>query len=61
VIQKPIPLAFPVVLSVKSIEQAREFYERVMGYQLERPDSSGYRLCKLELDRVSIELIEPPA
>ncbi len=51
-----------IAIAVKNIEQARQFYERVMGgrfmYELERPDK-GYRLCKLELYRVAIELIEP--
>ena len=51
-----------IAIAVKDIEQARQFYERVMGgrfmYELERPDQ-GYRLCKLELYRVAIELIEP--
>jgi len=40
-----------IAIAARSIEQAREFYERVMGgrfmYERERPDK-GYRLCKIE-------------
>lgn len=51
-----------VAIAVKSVATAREFYEGVLGgrfmYELERPDK-GYRLCKIELYRIAIELLEP--
>ncbi len=51
-----------IAVAVRSLAKAREFYEGVLGgrfmYELERPDK-GYRLCKIELYRVAIELLEP--
>jgi methylmalonyl-CoA/ethylmalonyl-CoA epimerase len=51
-----------IAIAVRSLATAREFYERVLGghfmYELEHPDK-GYRLCKIELYRVAIELLEP--
>ncbi|MGH7933957.1 MAG: VOC family protein [Candidatus Binataceae bacterium] len=51
-----------IAIAVRSVEEARKFYEKVLGgrfmYELELPDK-GYRLCKVELYRLSIELLEP--
>lgn len=51
-----------IAVAVRSIAEARTFYENVLGgrfmYELEKPED-GYRLCKIELYRVAIELLEP--
>lgn len=51
-----------IAIVVHSIDDARKFYEEVLGgrfmYELERP-GKGYRLCKIELHRVAFELLEP--
>ncbi|MGH8011306.1 MAG: VOC family protein [Candidatus Binataceae bacterium] len=51
-----------IAIVVRDLKQARKFYEDVLGgrfmYELEQP-GKGYRLCKVELYRVSIELLEP--
>jgi methylmalonyl-CoA/ethylmalonyl-CoA epimerase len=51
-----------IAIVVRDLQRARKFYEGVLGgrfmYELERPEK-GYRLCKIELYRLSIELLEP--
>ena len=51
-----------IAIVVHSIDDARKSYEEVLGgrfmYELERP-GKGYRLCKIELQRVAFELLEP--
>lgn len=58
----PLGVLDHIAVAVRSIESARRFYEDVLGgrfmYELERPEK-GYRLCKIELCRVAIELLEP--
>jgi methylmalonyl-CoA/ethylmalonyl-CoA epimerase len=58
----PLGVLDHIAVAVKSIATARRFYEDVLGgqfmYELDRPDK-GYRLCKIELYRVAIELLEP--
>ncbi|MGH7984691.1 MAG: VOC family protein [Candidatus Binataceae bacterium] len=51
-----------IAVVVRNLKEARKFYEGVLGgrfmYELEQPEK-GYRLCKIELYRLSIELLEP--
>ncbi|MGH7779005.1 MAG: VOC family protein [Candidatus Binataceae bacterium] len=51
-----------IAIVVRNLGKARKFYEEVLGgrfmYELEQPEK-GYRLCKIELYRLSIELLEP--
>ena len=60
--KRPIGKFDHIGIAVKSIAEARKFYEDVLGakfmYEYERPEA-GFRFAEFDLDGTIIELLEP--
>jgi len=60
--KEPIGKLDHIGIAVKSLEEARKFWEEVMGakflYDAENP-RAGYKLLELDLNGLTVELLEP--
>jgi methylmalonyl-CoA epimerase len=58
----PIGKLDHIGIAVKSVAEARKFFEGILGarlmYEGEQP-AAGYKLCELDLNGLTIELLEP--
>jgi len=60
--REPIGKLDHIGIAVRNVAEARKFFEGILGAQLmyahENPDA-GYKLCELDLNGLTIELLEP--
>jgi methylmalonyl-CoA/ethylmalonyl-CoA epimerase len=60
--KEPIGKLDHIGIAVKSLAEARRFFEDILGarfmYDGENPQA-GYKLCELDLNGLTIELLEP--
>ena len=60
--KEPIGKLDHIGIAVKDLAEARRFFEEILGAKLmyahDVPDS-GYKLCELDLNGLTIELLEP--
>lgn len=60
--KEPIGQLDHIGIAVKSLAEARKFFEGVMGARLLYESENlkaGYKLCELDLDGLTLELLEP--
>lgn len=61
-VKKPIGKLDHIGIAVRSLAEARKFWEGVMGaklmYEWENP-AAGYKLVELDLNGLTVELLEP--
>lgn len=59
---KPLGKLDHIGIAVKSVAESRKFFEEILGarllYAADVP-ASGYKLCELDLNGLTIELLEP--
>lgn len=60
--KEPIGQLDHIGIAVRNLTEARKFFEDILGarllYESENP-GAGYKLCELDLEGLTIELLEP--